>query len=180
MSTVFSATREDFSRRAHLAAETQFYPTLFYGCPVTFEDVTKTKQDLEYAIDYQAAVQVTGLRAPLRFSIQERWRDPSAMEHGDITVTEWNLDTGLPSELHKLGAHLFVYGFYDKRADRITAAVAASVPHLLLGLLNGMPYERRPRGDQSFVALQLAHLKKAHAVICKMPRLPANSGDGTS
>jgi hypothetical protein len=175
VSTVFSAAREEFSKRAHLAAEAQFYPQLFHGWPVAFEDVTNTVRDLQYAIDYQAAVTVDGLRAPLRFSIQERWRDPSAMQHGDITITEWNLDTGRPSELHKLGAHLFVYGFYDTQADQISAAVAASVPHLLLGLLNGLQYQRRRRGDQSFVALQVAHLKKAHAVLSQM-RAPKQNG----
>lgn len=173
MSTVFDSRRFDDSHRAHLAAQKQFYPELFYGWPLEFEDVTKTKEDLDYAIDVQVSVTMPGLRAPLRFAVQERWRfDLGAMRHGDITVTEWNLDTNLPSELHKLGAHLFVYGFYDKEADQIAAAIAASVPHMLRGLLNGTPYRRRNRGDQSFVALQLEHLKKTHAILYQMRAEP--------
>jgi hypothetical protein len=177
--SLFSPSRFQDSQRAHIAAQTQFYPRLFYGLPLTFDDVTKTAEDLDYAIDVQVSVTVDGLRAPLRFAIQERWRtDLTAMRYDDLTITEWNLDTDLPSELHKLGAHLFVYGFYDKAADRIIGATAASVPRILLGLLSGqLPYDRRLRRfeDQSFITLQLDHLRKVNALLYKMP-----SEDGTA
>lgn len=157
----------DDSKRASTAAQSQFYPLLFPGRALKFEDVTKTVQDLEYAIDVQVAVDAPHLRAPLRFSVQERWRtDLAAMQWGDVTVTEWNLDTGRPSELHKLGAHLFVYGFYDKEGDRIVAAAAVEVPRMLRALsLGKLAPVRKLRGDQSFLAFTLTELEGVGAVI---------------
>jgi len=167
--TTFSQRRMDDSKLAHLAAQQQFYPQLFPGRPLKFEDVTKTVQDLEYAIDVQVSVDLPQLRAPLKFAIQERWRtDLAARAYGDVTVTEWNLDSDRPSELHKLGAHLFVYGFYDKQADRIVAAVAVDVPRMLRALALGkLNYTEQRRGDQSFVAFQLRSLENVGAVIIK-------------
>lgn len=174
MSTVFSQQRMDDSKRAHLAARAQFYPLLFPGRALKFEDVTKTVQDLEYAIDVQVAIDLPQLRAPLRLSIQERWRlDLAARSYGDVTVTEWNLDTDEPSELHKLGAHLFVYGFYDKEVDVIPAAVAIEVPRMLRAIsLGKLSYTRRRRGDQSFVCFTLCDLEAIGAVILKTSVLP--------
>ena len=171
MSTVYSPTRQAFSNAAHVAAQTQFYPELFGKRPLTFTDTGKTVADLEYAIDRQIAVTLPQLRAPLLFDIQERWRNPADLGYGDITVTEWNIDTNEPSELHKLGAHLFVYGFYDEAADRIVLAVAVEVPRMLLGMVLGkLPSERRPRGDQTFRTFRYRDLHKAGAVALMLDR----------
>ena len=157
----------DDSKRASIAAQSQFYPLLFPNRVLKFEDVTKTVADLEYAIDVQVAVDAPHLRAPLRFSVQERWRtDLGAMQWGDVTVTEWNLDTGQPSELHKLAAHLFVYGFYDKEEDKIVAAAAVEVARMLRALsLGKLAPTRKLRGDQSFLAFALDELESVGAVI---------------
>lgn len=167
--TTFSQARMDDSKLAHLAAQQQFYPLLFPKRALKFEDVTKTVQDLEYAIDVQVAVDLPQLRAPLRFSVQERWRlDLDARFYGDVTVTEWNLDSNLPSELHKLAAQLFVYGFYDKDNDHIAAAVAIEVPRMLRALAIGkLKYTQRRRGDQSFLGFGLRDLENIGAVIIK-------------
>ncbi|MGH3447089.1 MAG: hypothetical protein ACRDP4_05655 [Nocardioidaceae bacterium] len=165
MSTVFSQGRWEFTKKAHVAAETQFYPLMWPG-GVAFEDVTKTAQDLDYAIDCQLAVTVDGLKAPIRMSIQERFRQPEGMDYGDITVTEWNLDTNLPSELHKLGAQMFVYGFYDESCDHIVLAVAVDVGLMQWALAHDeLPYVRRRRGDQSFLGFRFGALRKLGAVL---------------
>jgi len=172
VSTSFSQKNFEDSQRAHRAAQAQFYPLLFPQCDLTFEDTTKTVQDLDYAIDCKIAV--TGarlhLRAPLWFAVQERWRfDLDAMRYGDVTVTEWNLATGEPSELHKLGAHLLVYGFYDKAQDRILCAAVVDVARLLYAVaLGNLRYERRTRLDQSFLAFSLAALRECGAIIHTM------------
>jgi hypothetical protein len=164
--TTFSAERMDYSKRAHLAAQQQFYSHMFPGLPLTFEDTVSTVRDLDYAVDCIASVTRDELRAPLLFPIQERWRDPQFMGHGDVTVTEWNLLTNLPSELHKLGAHLFVYGFYDSSEDRIVAAVAVNVPTLLLALtLQKISYTRCSREDQTFLAFPVRELRSIGAVV---------------
>lgn len=165
MKTAFSQRRMEFTKRAHLAAREQFYAPMFGHLPMKFEDTVGTTRDLEYAIDCQIAVSVAGLRAPLRFSVQERFREPAAMDYGDITITEWNIATDQPSELHKLGAQLFVYGFYDEPADRILAGVALDSTVVLRKLATGgLPYRRQSRIDQSFLAFGLEALRTVGAV----------------
>lgn len=122
--------------------------------------------DLEYAIDCQVAVTVDGLRAPIRFAVQERWREPEAMRWGDITITEWNQASNEPSELHKLGAQLFVYGFYDKATDHVVLAVAIDVAKVLYALALGkLAYRRQSRLDQSFLGFSFQDIGAAGAVI---------------
>lgn len=155
-----------FTKRAHLAAQQQFYAPMFPGLPLAFEDTVDTVRDLGYAVDCIAAVTVGDLRAPLRFAVQERWREPEFMRFGDITVTEWNLPSARPSELHKLGAHLFVYGFYDSTQDRIVAGVAVDVVVLLRALALGeVRYTRRTRVDQTFLAFDVRKLRSVGAVV---------------
>lgn len=166
MKTAFSHERMAFTKRAHLAAQRQFYAPMFGHRPTRFEDTVGTKRDLEYAIDCQLAVTVDGLKAPLRISVQERWREPSFMRFGDVTVTEWNKPSGLPSELHKFGAQLFVYGFYDDGADRIVAGVALAAPMFLCKLAIGeLLYERQSRIDQTFLSFRLTAMQQSGAVV---------------
>jgi len=167
--TAFSTRRMEFTKRAHAAAEAQFYAHMFPGLPVAFEDTVGTVRDLDYAIDCQLAVTAGGLRAPLRFAVQERWREPSAMRYGDITITEWNAASAQPSELHKLGAHLFVYGFYDERSDQIHAGVAVDVLMVLRALALGeLTYRRESRLDQTFLGLGLRDLRDLGAVVFQL------------
>ena len=165
MKTTFSQRRMDFTKRAHLAAQTQFYPKM-YPAGVEFLDTVGTVRDLEYAIDCQLAITVRDLRAPISLAVQERFRQPHEMHWGDITVTEWNLASDQPSELHKLGAQMFVYGFYDDERDRICLAVAVDVGLMQWALANGeLGYERRRRGDQSFLGIKYTALKELGAVL---------------
>lgn len=168
MKTTFSPERMEYTKRAHSAAQRQFYAPMFEHRPMEFEDTVGTVRDLEYAIDCQLAVSIPDLRAPLRFSVQERWRNKRFMDYGDITITEWNTATNEPSELHKLGAQLFVYGFYDAEADHIVAGVALDTTVILRRLATGgLPYTRRSRIDQSFLAFGLSTLETVGAVVFK-------------
>lgn len=173
MKTTFSPTRMSFTKRAHLAAREQFYAEMFPGLAIDFEDTVGTTRDLEYAIDCQLAVTTERLRAPLRFAVQERWRTPDAVGFGDVTVTEWNLPTDQPSELHKLGAHLFVYGFYDEATDRVAAAAAIDVPRMLRALaLRRLSFHRNSRVDQSFLSFDAGDLRRFGAVVFEVDHYP--------
>jgi hypothetical protein len=169
MSTAFSPQRFEFTKRAHLAAQRQFYEAMFpHG--VEFTDTTQTAHDLEYAIDCQLAVTLPGdgFRAPIRFGVQERFREPRWMDprFGDVTITEWNLATNQPSELHKLGAQMFVYGFYDEKRDKILYAAAVDVAFMQYALAHGdIDFIRKPRGDQSFIGLHISALRAIGAVM---------------
>lgn len=173
--TAFSPAQMEFTRKAHLAAQTQVYPCWYPG-GVEFEDVTETVRDLDYAIDCKLAVTLPHpptrgrhtrpYRAPVRLAVQERYRRVRYMEDygNQITVTEWNLASGEPSELHKLDAQLLVYGFYDEERDVIVRAGAYSVEAIVHGLAAGTLHaERCNRGDQDFIALDVAELRDAGA-----------------
>lgn len=169
MSTAFSQKNFEFTKRAHLAAQRELYPRLFPACNVSFEDVTQTAQDLEYAIDCQLSIKpfLLDLRAPIRLSVQERFRRPASMGFDDITVTEFNTKTGVPSELHKLGAHMFVYGFYDEDSDRLGQVWVVDVLQMQVALVNGkLRYTRGRRrgGDQTFLGFDVARLRALGAL----------------
>lgn len=173
MRTAFSEQNMEFTRRAHRAAQGQFYAPMFSGLLLTFEDTVDTVRDLEYAIDCRVAVAVPGLRAPLSFAVQERWRRPHEMHWGDVTVTEWNRASDTPSELHKLGAQLFVYGFYDEDDDLIHVGVAINVLTVLLQLAAGkLTYTRRSRIDQTFLGFNVRELRAAGAVVFEVDNRP--------
>lgn len=172
MGTAFSQKRWEFTKDAHRAAQQQFYARMFpHG--VEFKDTTKTELDLEYAIDCQLSVTLPGdgFRAPIGLAVQERFRDPAEMHWGDVTITEWNLVTNEPSELHKLGAQMFVYGFYDKPADRIVKAAAIDVAFMQYALVHGdIKPVRQRRGDQSFIGLPIIALRSIGAVMFEYPK----------
>lgn len=179
--TRFEQAHFDFSTKAHVAATQQFYPMALETPKehLEFEDVTATTEkgkllDLQMGID--RVIHVKGIfKEPVILSVQERFRkgadlhkkDKHGNEYGNqITITEWNNPSNLPSELYKLYAHLFVYGFYDAQQDRIIKAVMVNVPLLIMGLINArIPVIREvnPK-SQTFVAINEQDLIRARAL----------------
>lgn len=174
MRTAYRPVNASFSLDAHAAAEKQVYP-IWFPHGVVFEDTTSTTRDLDYAIDCQLAVNLRpsdSFKAPVHLSVQERWRRPAHHGYHDITVTEWNETSGLPSELHKLAAQLFVYGFYDADRDVVTEAVAVSIPTMIAALaVDRLPWSRNWRRDraQRFLAFQVDALMRVGAVLYRYP-----------
>lgn len=169
MKTSFSQTNWNLTKMAHRAAQEQVYPQIWPNATkLQFIDKTKSVMDLEYAIDCIVAVSVDGLRAPLKFFIQERFREVDySQDYTDATVTEWNTINNLPSELHKIAAHYLLYGYYDKRLDEIVDAVVVNVPQMLSGIADGLiRYTRRTRksGDQTFIAIEFDELERNNAL----------------
>jgi hypothetical protein len=167
--TSFSQANWDLTKAAHLAAQTQVYPRLWPNATkLQFVDKTKSVMDLEYAIDCIAAVSVEGLKRPLKFFIQERFREVDYSRHySDVTVTEMNVINDLPSELHKIAAHYLVYGYYDKNTDEIVDAVVVNVAQMLTGIAEGViRYIRKPRKskDQTFIAIEFDELERNNAL----------------
>jgi hypothetical protein len=166
--TSFSQANFDLTKAAHLAAQTQVYPRLWPNSKLQFLDRTKSVMDLEYAIDCIVAVSVDGFRYPLKFFIQERFREVDySRQYTDVTVTERNLISDLPSELHKIAAHYLVYGYYDKHRDEIVDAVVVNVAQMLNGIAGGViRYIRKPRSskDQTFIAIEFDELERNNAL----------------
>ncbi len=169
MKTSFSQANWDLTQAAHLAAQTQVYPRLWPNATkLQFVDKTKSVMDLEYAIDCIVAVSVDGFRYPLKFFIQERFREVNySLDYTDVTVTERNIISDLPSELHKIAAHYLVYGYYDKRSGEIVDAVVVNVAQMLTGIAGGViRYTRESRSskDQYFIAIEFDELERNNAL----------------
>jgi hypothetical protein len=177
--TAFSGENFTFTQLAHLAAQKQFYPGLWPGATVKFIDTTKAEADLVYAVDCIAEVSLPDAeaRGPVKFYIQERWRRKSFSTYRDLTITEWNLRTNQPSELHKLGAQVFVYGIYDQEGDRIVSALAVDIVRMQLANVRGeLKYIRKKRGsgDQTFIGIEWDHLDDIDAVLHSINAIEAS------
>src|SRR5690554_5255374 len=118
MKTAFSRDRYEFTKRAHLAAQQQFYPRMFpHG--VDFEDVTQTAHDLEYAIDCQR-MQWMLCRGEIEYSRHSR------IDQHFI---------GLPfKRLKDLGASLFTH---DGRICQLCGGTAADAAIEYRGRIDG-------------------------------------------
>jgi len=89
------------------------------------------------------------------------------MKFGDITITEWNYASDLPSELYKINAGYFIYAYYDKPTGTFFRPVMVNVSDLLLAIVNrkiryGEPTKNEK--DQSFLPFQYDELKKLNLV----------------
>lgn len=172
MITPFSSTNQDFSDAAHAKARTEIYPRLF-DLPIaqlSFDDVTGLAIDRnkildgEMAVDKIVNVTVHGLQSPIVFTVQERFRRANKAGYEDITITEWNCNSNLPSELYKIKAGLFLYAYYDDRKDAFVGqTIVVSVPSLLLRLASRSIkwcVETNPRSNQRFITIPFTALEE--------------------
>lgn len=178
MRTNYSSKNAEFSDNAHLAAQTQLYPFVFNAASekLSFETVTMSNNprhkvlDGEMAVDRIVNVTVESFNFPLTYTVQERFRRTDAMKWQDVTITEKNHCSGLPSELYKLSGGLFVYGYYDDTTNEILQFVVFSSTALLVKLATGeLNIDKRgvnPRSRQSFVAFKFDTLR-THGLILR-------------
>ncbi|SRR5258708_2361046 len=166
--TPFTPENFDFSSKGHIRAQTDIYPGLFGARrnQLDFEvlDINEAQQlDFEEAIDRTVRVQVATLRGRLSFTVQERFRRLDASKYRDVTVTEWNHNSNLPSELYKIRAMLFLYGYYDETEDRFTEAIAFHVSPLLTKISRGEINFSRGRNpkNQSFICVRFDELRNS-------------------
>lgn len=182
--TPYSSKNAAFSNKAHLLARKVLYPKIF---KVPFERLSFEDTLLEYgkrgevldgkmAIDRIVTVTAfsEALHHPISFTIQERFRrpDPYYISQQDITFTEWNYQSNLPSELYKLTANIFLYGYFDKGSTDQSAhfvdAIAIDIPITLMGICNNeLPFTIHPnkRTNQSFIAIKFLDLWKYGVVL---------------
>jgi len=176
--TPYSKDNAAFSEQAHLAAQNLVYPNIFKTTrdKLTFESTLVNDSakgavlDGDMAIDKIVKVAAVHnlFKHPIQFTVQERFRRMEFMKWGDITITEWNNHSGLPSELYKLAANLFVYGYYDPATNSFGDAIALSVTDLLIKLCDGglnFTYKNNPRSDQDFIGIKFMPALQANCVI---------------
>ena len=172
--TLYEQDNADFSNRAHIRARDVLYPRIFNVRRehLQFEDTLLAQSDRakildgEMGVDRIVRVTIHNLYAPLMFTVQERFRRPEFAKYQDMTVTEWNHASNSPSELYKINAGLFVYGYFDERSGRFLDAIVIGVTEMLLALAQGrLRYERRRnKKQQSFLALRFEDMEKAGIV----------------
>ena len=174
--TQYDPHRAEFSNRAHATARALIYPELFATIPesLNFEDdtlLTEGKRggllDGEMGIDRIVHVTVPNLHGTLRFTVQERFRLPEYACWQDLTITEWNGTSNTPSELYKITAGYFLYGYYDETNRSFPEALVICMPELLRRLaMREIPFRRQlNKKGQTFFGFTFADLDAA-GVIC--------------
>lgn len=176
--TVYQKDNANYSDKVHMLARELVYPKLFGAdaANITYEADTLVGQsplgdvlDGQMGIDRIVRVSVKGLSGALSFTVQERFRRPSYAKYRDITVTEWNHASGVPSELYKIQAQIFLYGFANDEQNPtwITEAIAINTTSLIMGIVRGgINYgtETNPK-QQTFLTIPYAELESNNTVI---------------
>lgn len=172
--TEYEPEKAAFSQKAHIAAQEQFYPLLFNvaSSNLQYEDVTfkNNEKDLrhkildgEMGVDRIIYVTVPKLNAPLSFTVQERFREIKYQNYQDITITEYNYASEQKSELYKLSAAFFVYGYYDKDTNSIKQAIMLFPSELLLAIVKGDIFiediKKNPK-EQTFITISFNKLRE--------------------
>jgi hypothetical protein len=177
---VFRSPEWQFSKEASALANTVIYPPFFKRDAKELEIINTTLEsndsrhkllDGQLGIDKEIRVTADNLKLkmPISFSIQERWRNIEYRgRYNDITVTEWNYKSDTPSELYKINAFLFVYGFYDAKLKLFPEVFIAHTSMLMTkfvgGDLKSVDQARKNKRQQSFFGFNIDELKE-HGII---------------
>lgn len=178
MRTEYEGQNADFSNLAHMVARRLIYPRLFgvAEAALAFEDTLLnggTERDRildgEMGVDRIVRVTSTGLHAPLVYTVQERFRRPEYSGYGDITITEWNGASDLPSELYKINAGLFLYGYFSEERVEFIDWFCVDTVRLLLNITHrSIPHEsRKNRKQQTFFCFRVGDLRETGCVLAK-------------
>ena len=179
MRTPYNQENQDFSNKAHLLAQQAIYPALFNVSrdymefeSTNFSGGEKQKiLDGQMAVDRIVKVSVKWFNAPIEFTIQERFRRITFERFKDITITEWNHRSNVKSELYKLNAGIFVYGYFDENQNVFSDWIAVNTTELLHRLVirePGLSLEMNPRSNQTFYCFKFKDLENAGVVLGRM------------
>jgi len=178
--TPYKQHQGDFSQRAHKAAESLLYPSVFRARPdsLTFDETLFKKGgrnaalDAELAIDCVVGHKVTGHRFPLLYTVQERFRNwKKYSRYSDVTITTVNKLTKKTAELYKMGAQYFLYAQYDEGENFFPKAAAFETAPVLRAIARGdIKYvinenDRR----QDFIAIEIDELLRIGAIFWLYP-----------
>lgn len=173
--TLYEEKNATFSDSAHMEARKQIYPKIFTNPNVTIAyenikligDERQRILDGEMAVDRIIKVKTPTFRFPIKITVQERFRRKEYSGYKDMTVTELNNESGMPSELYKMNAGIFLYGYYDDKRKEFLDAIAVNTTDLLYKVLNDeIPYTRfRNKKSQDFLAFKFSDMEEAGVVI---------------
>jgi hypothetical protein len=176
--TRFEQHNQDFSDKAHAAAQSLVYPRLFkcdesrlkFDSASVSDGGEKAILDGQMAVDRLVKVTVDGLRHPIQHTVQERFRRPGYRNYRDITITEWNHASNQPSELYKIKCGIFTYGYYYEDEGRFGDVIAVDVSAFLMAMTTGaITYAKKTnRKKQDFICVSFDALHEAGVVLAHM------------
>lgn len=169
MRTPYSLENQRFSDAAHAAARGQVYPDVFGVRASAIEWVdhhvgdggVSAVLDGQLGIDRTAKVSRGGCLGSFDTIIQERFRRMEYAVHRDITITEVNRLTGHLSEMYKLKAGIFTYGYFDNASTCFGEVVVVNVEMLVDAIVRERVRVGRkvnPRTDQTFLTVRIESL----------------------
>ena len=176
MFTPYSVDNQAFSDAAHAAAQSALYPYVL-DCDrdsLSFESSSvgdggdRAILDGQMAVDRIVSVTVEGLRGPIEHTFQERFRRPGYSSFRDVTITEWNHASNQKSELYKLKAGVFLYGYFDATCQSFGEVIAINTSSLLMAICSGgVQYTKHinQRSRQSFLCIKFDALHQAGVVV---------------
>lgn len=176
--TKYEKRNAEFSNAVHNLAQALVYPKLFSAEKesIVYEEDTLLGESIrgdildgEMGIDRVLRVTVPGLNGRIPFTVQERFRRPAFVEWQDLTITEWNYASNLPSELYKIRANIFLYGYAnaEENPTGFIEVIAVDMTLLLLKIAKKEIEYRNERNtkDQSFLGFRFTDLENAGVVI---------------
>jgi len=180
MRTPFDKENKDLTDDAHMAARDQVYPHLFASDEVdlNINHVADGSSDEYDVLDKRLAVDVIVHATPPQFEqsipvyVQERFRRPEYRHHQDITITKYNNKSGKESELSKIAAQQFIYGYYEPKLDEIQEAVCVNTSVLLRQIADGVlgTGEDQNRKEQDFITVSFNELRETGAIAFHIDR----------
>lgn len=181
MKTSYSSANAEFSESAHRAAQALIYPEIFKGKTIEFASTQVSMGgreailDGEMAVDRIIKVHSAGFKSAIEFTVQERFRKPNYAQYQDLTITEWNQTSNLPSELYKIKSGLFVYGYYNPTTEQFIDWIAADTTLILFNIVSqkmGYAHRTNHRSNQTFICLTFDQMRKSGVILCEMSKSP--------
>lgn len=185
MRTEFDDRNKSFTDAAHQAAKEQVYPHLFNdeSVEVSFQSVAADGAsdanwlDLQQGVDVVVDAYVPALGGTVPVYVQERFRRPKWRSEQDITITKHNHASDVPSELSKIAAQQFIYGYYEPTLDEVQEAVCVNVPVLLRAIADGdLCYDKQQNPKrQDFLTIGFDELREHGALAFHVDRTQSTS-----
>lgn len=122
--------------------------------------------DIKYGVDYRIIVHNLRL-GDIPITIQERFRDIKYYNHQDLTI---RLETknGKSSELSKINADLFIYGYYDINNKKFEEIFVIDMVLVKLGLARQtleFTIRKNKGKDSKFIAIKFDDLIDIKAIL---------------
>lgn len=162
--TLFEIHNAEFSDNAHKAAIDQVYPLFFKSC-FTCESTSLYKSAKYAFLDGKKKVDRifnfdTTNGNSINITVQERFRRAKYFRNRDITLTEYNYDSGIVSEVFAIEAMYFVYGYYNVETDNFGEVIIVNIAKLLKSVVScQIPFTRKMnKKNQSFLCFKFDDL----------------------